>query len=317
MKKFFFSLLIVIIVLGLVACENDDNKQLVDSAVTSNIYGQVIFPPIATIMNTDNNMLGYARVILDGEQSVITDYEGKFVFYNVSPGKHVLKVEDEAFKSKEYEITVNKGEDLTGIKLNAELELIRTATRYDYEDDKYSKLFAVLASHPELDSKKVYYLDGKGEYILLEPVDERIYDVTDIFAFGKKYNILVKLFDKDNKLIKEFKNEVKFEELNLYKPANEDIVTGTPEFKWEELDGIIEYDIYIYYYSEYWEDWDYVYLENNYNLVKSQYTLQLESGEQLEDGYYMWEVEANRYSNTGLFISSITSKPGFFWYSEN
>lgn len=316
MKKFFFSLLIVIIVLGLVACENDDNKQLVDSAVTSNIYGQVIFPPIATIMNTDNNMLGYARVILDGEQSVITDYEGKFVFYNVSPGKHVLKVEDEAFKSKEYEITVNKGEDLTGIKLNAELELIRTATRYDYEDDKYSKLFAVLASHPELDSKKVYYLDGKGEYILLEPVDERIYDVTDIFAFGKKYNILVKLFDKDNKLIKEFKNEVKFEELNLYKPANEDIVTGTPEFKWEELDGIIEYDIYIYYYSEYWEDWDYVYLENNYNLVKSQYTLQLESGEQLEDGYYMWEVEANRYSNTGLFISSIT-KRGFFWYSEN
>lgn len=317
MKKFFFSLLIVIIVLGLVACENDDNKQLVDSAVTSNIYGQVIFPPIATIMNTDNNMLFYARVILDGEQSVITDYEGKFVFYNVSPGKHVLKVEDEAFKSKEYEITVNKGEDLTGIKLNAELELIRTATRYDYKDDKYFKLFTVLASHPELDSKKVYYLDGKGEYILLEPNDERKYDVTDIFAFGKKYNILVKLFDKDNKLIKEFKNEVKFEELNLYKPANEDIVTGTPEFKWEELDGIIEYDIYIYYYSEYWENWYNVYLENNYNLLKSQYTLQLESGEQLEDGYYMWEVEANRYSNTGLFISSITSKPGFFWYSEN
>ena len=50
---------------------------------------------------------------------------------------------------------------------------------------------------------------------MLEPVDERIYDVTDIFAFGKKYNILVKLFDKDNKLIKEFKNEVKFEELTL------------------------------------------------------------------------------------------------------
>ena len=68
-------------------------------------------------MNTDNNMLGYARVILDGEQSVITDCEGKFVFYNVSPGKHVLKVEDETFKSKEYEITVNKGEDLTGILL--------------------------------------------------------------------------------------------------------------------------------------------------------------------------------------------------------
>jgi len=45
-KKFFCSLLIIIMVLGLVACENDDNKQLVDSAVTSNIYGQVIFPPI-------------------------------------------------------------------------------------------------------------------------------------------------------------------------------------------------------------------------------------------------------------------------------
>lgn len=312
MKKIVLCLFIVFFMLGLVACDNGENKDAIDSAASANIYGQVIYPVENSIMNTDNNMFGYAKVILDGEKSQITDCEGKFAFYNVEQGEHILKVSDEFFRSKEYKVTINKG-DLTGIKLYAEVFNISTEYIYDNYDDQYEMYMNVHASDVNLDTKEVYVPDKNGDYILLG-CNQYSYDVKDIFEFDKDYIIKVILKDKDSNEIRELKKTINFHKPELYTPEDKVAIDSSSLiFSWEEIDGIVQYELELYYYDEENEEWDYC---DNFYTLDSHLSLELDKV-LTRNGKYKWMVIAELHSETGFWLSEIVSEPRTFFYYEN